>query len=257
MPQQQNQKSLSVRYGAYSDTGRVRAENEDAYGRFALPSGEEELFVVADGMGGHSCGREASRAAVDAIKRAFFRGDGEAASVEERLEQSFREANASVLAQAAEAPGQQMGTTCTALVLTGRHAVVAHVGDSRLYRLRKQPPAREVLLKQLTQDHTAVAEMQREGMLTEAEARTHPRRHILARAMGLEAALKVDVLRPEPPQSGDRYLLCTDGLLGVPEVEIAAAAGTDSPQLACEELVRRANALGGHDNVTVLLIALD
>ena len=251
MTQLEHTPTPEIHFGACSDVGRMRTENQDAYGQFLREDGEERLFVVADGMGGHRHGREASTEALRVVSETYFRDP--ASDVKERLERAFQAANTHVNERGnAEQSTEKMGTTCTALVLTdGRQAVLGHVGDSRGYRLR------EAALEQLTRDHTAVAEMQREGVLTQAEAKDHPRRHVLSRALGVKPALDIDVFDVETPRPGDRFLLCTDGLLSLPEREIEHAMRTQDPQAACEALVQQANQRDGSDNLTVLLVALD
>lgn len=241
-----------VEVGAASHVGQVRAENEDTYGRFTRAVGRrnEHLFVVADGMGGHVRGEVASRLAVEAVEEAFFAEPAAAAA--ERLRQAFEAANARVFARAQEDPALlKMGTTCTALALVNGHAYMAHVGDSRAYRIDADG------IEQLTHDHTLVEELRRQGVLSEAEARTHPRRHALTRALGVQPALAVDVLEAMPVRAAQAYLLCSDGLAPVPDDEIRAVVQTLDPQAACERLVELTNARGGPDNVTVLLVRID
>ena len=246
-------RKAGIEVGAYSDVGQVRTENQDAYGRFTQAEGrnqEEHLFVVADGMGGHERGEEASQTAVQVLQDIFF--DGKEWSVGERLRRAFEEANARVYEQAhsGETP-HKMGTTCTALALVDGHAYMAHVGDSRAYRIK------ETGIQQLTHDHTLVEELRRRGVLTEDEARQHPRRHALTRAMGIEPALDVDVLEAMPIDKPERFLLCSDGLAPVTEEEIFDVVMTNTPQEACERLVAMANERGGPDNVTVVLVAIE
>ena len=242
-------KSL-LRVGASTDVGMVRDENQDAYGQFAQngSSGtEEQLFILADGMGGHVDGREASRIAVEEVHRSFFAtSDG---SVGRRLAHALEAANERILKRSQERNGvEKMGTTCTALVVRRDEVHIAHVGDSRAYRITRDE------MRQLTHDHTLVEEMRRQGVLTDAEARTHPRRHSLTRALGIEPTLQVDLLDPFPARAGDWYLMCSDGLSRVDETEIREIVTTQEPQQACEDLVRMANDRGGHDNVTVLVV---
>jgi protein phosphatase len=240
----------SLRVGASTDVGMVRTENQDAYGRFS-PNGsngpEEQLFVLADGMGGHVDGREASHLAVEEVNRAFFESSG--SPVGRRLLKALEAANELIVQRSKDRSGiEKMGTTCTALVVREDEAHIAHVGDSRAYRITGDNTL------QLTRDHTIVEEMRRQGLLTASEALTHPRRHALTRALGIEPVLQVDLLDPLPLRRGEWYLLCSDGLSRISEDEIRQVVTKQPPQEACDELVQMANERGGHDNVTVLLV---
>lgn len=245
--------SKTIAYGFCSDIGRVRAENEDAYGCFpgdAAAKTDEHLFIVADGMGGHTRGQQASRAAVQVTSQTYFSTGG--GSVSERLQRAFEAANRSIY-QLAFQDGQSdaMGTTCTALALTDGQIHLAHVGDSRAFRISRRGT------EQLTRDHTIVEERRREGILTDAEARAHPNRNVLRRAMGINPTLEVDVSSAGSLQPGDCYVLCTDGLTDVADVEMQQIVLALPPQRACDKLVEMANERGGFDNVTVMVIRID
>lgn len=242
----------SVQVGAFSDVGRTRTDNEDAYGIFPVdPAADaaDRLFVVADGMGGHSRGREASTTAVKVLQRTYFETAGR--PVEHRLEEAFQEANTHVHHLASEAGKREtMGTTGTALALVEGRAYLAHVGDSRVYRIREEG------VEQLTCDHTMVSEMQRDGLITAQEARNHPRRGVLTRALGTNPRVEVDVIEVGVSHAGDRFLLCSDGLSGFSKQELREVVLSDSPQDACERLVHRANEQGGYDNATALVVGI-
>lgn len=242
----------TIRVGACTDVGMVRSENQDAYGQFrdnGASGSEEQLFILADGMGGHVDGREASHLAVEEVQKAFF--TPAEASVSRRLLSAFEAANERIVRQSEGYDGvEKMGTTCTALVLTGDEVHIAHVGDSRAYRI-----TRDAVI-QLTRDHTLVEEMMRQGVLTESEARNHPRRHALTRALGIEPVLQVDLIDPLPIRPGEWYLMCSDGLSRVDDDELRTVVTSEAPQHACERLVQMANDRGGHDNVTVLLLEI-
>lgn len=248
-----NARPLTIRFGAKTDVGRVRAENQDDYGRFPEMRAErdgDQLFIVADGMGGHEDGGRASRTAIEAAREAYFAApDG---PVEERLRHALEAANLRVYEQArAGATPKKMGTTCTALALKDAGAYLAHVGDSRAYLINRRG------ISQLTRDHTLVDALRREGVLTEAEAERHPQRHALVRAIGIDRSVEVDVRRLDPPAVGDAYLLCSDGLARVSNAEIRDIVRADTPQQAAERLVDLANERGGHDNVTVLVVKIE
>jgi protein phosphatase len=226
-----------------TDTGRQRKGNEDAY--FA----RSPLFAVADGMGGAQAGEVASAAAIEAIERGLPDGPG---SPEERLASLVLDANERIIALAAEDQGRAgMGTTMTAAYLTEAEVAVAHVGDSRLYRLRGGE------LERLTEDHTLVAELERQGKITQEEAGRHPQRSIITRALGAEPDIQVDH-HTWPARDGDVYLICSDGLMMFPDERIGEIV-RNAPDLrsAARALVDAANAGGGRDNITVVLFRVE
>ena len=239
-----------ISYGAASHVGLVRSENQDAYGCFPDEESEnltERLFIVADGMGGHQGGKEASSMALKVVPEVFFAD--EEIPVPQRLRSAFMEANKQIYHKAMTGEGfERMGTTCTAFAVSENMIHIAHVGDTRAYRIEKNN------IELLTSDHTLVEEMRKEGVLTEDEAKVHPRRNTLTRAMGVEPDLLVDVyeiglLKPE-----HRYLLCSDGLSEVNTDELQNLVMQLAPQAASEKLIELANERGGHDNVTVLIV---
>ena len=246
--------------GSLTHVGMKRAGNEDAF--LALvgsssPRGTDALLAVADGMGGHQAGEVASRMAVQGLlTRLSAKAGGDATAPTKgrenaRLERIIHELNAEVYAAAARPETRGMGTTLTAALLAGPILLISHVGDSRAYLLRDRK------LHQLTRDHSWVAEQVESGKLTPQEAREHPRRNILSRALGTAASVPVDTIAVDVNQ-GDVLLLCSDGLHGlVTDEEIARTIGSADPQPACELLVERANALGGNDNITVVAARID
>jgi protein phosphatase len=231
-------------FGARTDVGRVRTTNEDRF--VARPP----LFLVADGMGGQNAGEVAAAITADLIEAGA--ADGTIRTIAD-LAQALGRANAAVWQRAAaDRELQGMGTTCTAMLVAGSRALVAHVGDSRAYLLRRDE------LRQLTVDHTLMQRLVDEGRLRPADVATHPQRSVIVRAIGAAADLSPDRLTVEL-EPGDRLLLCSDGLTGplaVDEIE-ATLAGTPNPQAAAEQLVDLANAAGGADNVTALVVDPD
>ncbi len=224
---------MKLRVGARTDVGRVRKGNEDSY------TANEPLFAVADGMGGHQGGEVASSVALEVLSQ----GDGP-------LEGLVRKANDEVFRRAAGDPGLTgMGTTLTALRHEGNVLRLAHVGDSRAYLLR------DGTIQRLTKDHTVVERLVDEGRLTAEEAEIHPQRSILTRALGVDQSLQVDQGAIEP-RTGDRLLLCSDGLTGmIGEDEITRILTEHAdPQAAANALVDAANAGGGQDNITAVVI---
>jgi PPM family protein phosphatase len=225
-----------------TDVGRQRQSNEDSYLE------REPLFAVADGMGGARAGEVASRMAVEAFDSAT-----KDAAPEELLRGVAREANRRIYEMAqGDTEHAGMGTTLTAAMVTGREVAVGHVGDSRLYRLRSGR------LERLTEDHSLVEELMRQGRLTPEEAETHPQRSIITRALGPEPDVDVETFT-DPARDGDVYLICSDGLSGmVSEDEMASIVeGAGSLAKAARQLVDAANGAGGKDNITVVLFRLE
>lgn len=231
-----------------SDVGRVRSVNQDEVGEFVNGNGAR-LVVVADGMGGHAGGEVASSTSVQAIGEYFDSASEEPAVL---LRRAFETANERVYRMGNDQPALYgMGTTAVAVLLeTDGTAWVAHVGDSRAYRLHRGQ------LERLTEDHSWVQEQVRLARITPEEAETHPRRNALLRSIGVDAEVEVDVSSVEV-QTGDRLLLCSDGLWGeVDDQTIAGVLASQDPQEGVRLLVQLANEAGGHDNVTVAVVAL-
>lgn len=230
--------------GARSDVGKVRLKNEDA---FYIDSARGH-FIVADGLGGHPAGEVASALAVDEIRRHLQAN--EAGSPSLRLLREAVEAGNSVVYQSSmENPGLYgMGTTVVVSLIRKSRLLLAHVGDSRCYLLSSEG------LVRLTEDHTVLFEMIKEGLLSEQEAFSHPYRGVLNRSLGLEPHVQVDCR--ELPYGGEPLLLCTDGLTDMlrdQEIEEILRANPD-PQKACDALVQAANEMGGRDNITAVLV---
>lgn len=230
---------MKLATGSATDTGRVRGNNEDSL----IIDGAHELFAVADGMGGHRGGEVASRTAIEALRAAVASGQA--------VDQAITSANDAVFERAAEnSELTGMGTTLTAVVVSGaRELLVGHVGDSRAYLLH------DGALKRITDDHSLVEELVREGRLTPEQAESHPRRSVVTRAIGVDAAVEVD-LYPLPVTNGDRVLICSDGLTTmVRETDVERLLRSEAdPQRAAEILVDAANRAGGEDNTTVVVI---
>lgn len=241
------EESSPATVGVASVPGRTRTENEDAYGHFWGENEEDGLFIVADGMGGHVRGQEASETAVTVIRDVYF--DCSEEPVPGRLRRAFHRANEVVHAEAdADEQERSMGTTATALALVGGRPYVAHVGDSRAYRFRDGTG------RQLTHDHTLVQEMRRDGILTDEQAQTHPRRGTLTQAIGVQPTIEVELVEVEAPRTGDHFLLCTDGLEALSEEKLRTVVLEKAPQAACEQLVELTNERGGYDNATALVV---
>ena len=231
---------MNVHVGSATDIGQVREANEDSYLVVA------PLYAVADGMGGHRGGEVASSLALETVQQLFERQEG-------TLADQVTQANRTVYDRSqSDRSVSGMGTTLTAALIDGNTVHLVHVGDSRAYLLR------DGHLTQLTEDHTLVHRMVMEGEITAEEAETHPHRSILTRALGVDQSVQVDEgdVRIE---SGDRLLLCTDGLTGmVPEEQITEVMlGSADPQEAVDRLVKVANRAGGIDNITAVVLDFD
>jgi serine/threonine protein phosphatase PrpC len=250
---------MKIIHKAISDVGRKRSANEDSY--FADP--ELKLFVVADGMGGHAAGEVASKIAVDSIQEFIrftnddkditwpYEYDETLSLAGNRLKTAIQSAHAKVLeATSQKKEFQGMATTVVSILVTDLKAEVAHVGDSRAYLVR------EGKLIQLTSDHSWVNEQLRTGAITSAQARNHPYRNIVTRALGGPNPVDVDVTE-EPMQNGDIVLLCSDGLntmIGDDEILEIIHRNKEDLDVACQELISTANQNGGEDNVTAILV---
>jgi serine/threonine protein phosphatase PrpC len=248
--------------GQASHIGKVRKRNEDAY--FTLQATLSQngetfpfgLFLVADGMGGHKGGELASaltaRVVAEAVLEQFYlpwlTSDARDAMpqrpINEVILEAANEANLAVHRIAPEA-----GTTLTCALVQGTNAYIAHVGDSRAYVIRQGR------LEQITQDHSLLARLIELGQISPEEAASHPQRNVLYKAIGQGTTLEVDFYLKSLP-TNSYLLLCSDGLWGLIKEEVMAAIVREAPtpQEACHRLVREANARGGEDNITVILV---
>jgi protein phosphatase len=254
---------IQMTVGALTDRGRVRDHNEDALLTLtAVVSQEEDLlpmcfYVVADGMGGHAGGDEASALAVrtvtnwvmDKIYGSFLLDSGQSPNrqpINDVLTEAIVVANGKVHERCPEG-----GTTLTCALVLGTNAFLAHVGDSRAYLISRNT------IRQITTDHSLVNRLIELGQITPEEALTHPQRNVLYRALGRAGNLEVDThLQSLPADSS--LLLCSDGLWGmIPEAEMLSIIEVaPSPQVACNRLVAQANENGGEDNITAVLIRI-
>jgi PPM family protein phosphatase len=248
-----------IRSWARTDVGKKRPHNEDAY----LVDEALGLYAVADGMGGHAAGEVASAAALESLRNALaaekpvLEGFGRSGTFEGResaaqlVERAVQKACAEVYAISLGDPGKRgMGTTLVALVACGRHAVIAHVGDSRAYVFRNDRA------HQLTEDHTMVQEQLKRGLITKAELATAENRNVITRAVGIQRSVAVDTLVTDLVP-GDLYLLCTDGLHGyLADEEMASLLGQEKQRLV-DLLVDLALQRGGKDNVTAVALAVE
>jgi len=249
------QRRLVVRAVLRTDVGLVRSENQD-FGTYTTPREEQvshpggRLLIVADGMGGHRGGATASKLAAETVKAQYL--DSETTDVALALRDSLARANARIFSEAQSNPDLRgMGTTTSVLAVRNGHGWFAHVGDSRIYRVR------DGSIEQLTDDHSLVATMVREGLLTRQEAETHPRRNVLQRSIGVAEEVEIDVRGPFDLCAGDVFILCSDGLHGVvKEQELRDIAALPIEE-AADEFIKRALSRGAPDNVTVIVAIVE
>lgn len=242
-----------ITFSLKTDPGCIRENNED---NALVLTKEPEAFkdflaVIADGMGGHAAGEVASGIVIDVIPTEYR------ASRDERTGFALREAlvlaNSEIFDQAQANPTyRRMGTTCIAVAIREGRIFFAHVGDSRLYRLRQNT------LTQLTEDHSYVMSLVKEGQITREEAAHHENKNIILRAMGTKEQVEVDITEEGlPVQINDKYLLCTDGLHDVvTDNEIATLMQIKNPDDATTQMVETAKQYGGPDNITVILMEI-
>lgn len=239
---------MRVASAGMSDRGRLRPHNEDAL----LIDEDHGVFAVADGMGGHAAGEVASRLAIEALRETLSRPRDADADVPAMLRLAIDESNRRIAVRGDENPDfRHMGTTIVVAVTDGRRCWIAHVGDSRAYL------ARGGTLRQLTSDHSFVNELVRLGMISREQAARDPRRNVVTRALGSGTVVTPDIVEEEA-EPGDVIVLCSDGLNTMVDdaaiQELVTTAGGDAEALSAA-LVDAANAAGGEDNVTVVVLA--
>jgi PPM family protein phosphatase len=242
-----------IEYASISDIGFRRQMNQDAYAVQICPDRQTwdqfgHLFVVCDGMGGHAVGELASKIAIDTIPLAFYKSRED--KVEDALKKSIELANANINNRGTQNHDfQRMGTTCSALVLSAEGAIVGHVGDSRVYRVRGD------VIEQLTFDHSLQWELLKQGKMSPEEIFLKEPRNVITRSLGPMPEARVDVEGPHGISPGDVYVLCSDGLTGhVSDAEIGMLTRNLPPADASRLLVHLANLRGGSDNITVIIV---
>lgn len=246
-------KKLRLAVAGLTDVGRRRERNQDNVTHY-VPTDEhllEEkgaLFVVCDGMGGHAAGEVAAELGVNTIREAYY--SSTESDIIRRFAYAVKQANQTIFGYAREHPEVTgMGTTCVALVVHGGRAYFVNIGDSRAYLIR------DGMMRQVTLDHSWVAEQVRAGLLTEEQARTHAHRNVITRSLGTQPTVSADLFI-ETLRDGDRVLLCSDGLHGYVDEEAVARemAQHQHPESGARNLVDMANANGGPDNITALIV---
>ncbi len=243
---------ISLRIGANFNPGKVRAENQDRIGRFHSAFGQ--VFVVADGMGGHEGGATAAQMLIDLLEK-HLREVPPGTPPEGALQAAASHTNADIFqrANSGDPKTAQMGATSVIALVRGNHVVVAHAGDSRAYLLRGGQ------LTRLTRDHTVVQRMVDHNMLSPEEARDHPDASVVTRAFGQKPDVELETSAPFELQSGDRLLLCSDGLCGYVDDERIrqVLAGRGDAQAVADALINLALDAGGEDNVSVQVLAAE
>jgi len=249
---------VRIRYAGNTDVGMKRSHNEDSL--YLIPS--QNLYMVADGMGGHASGEVASQLAVETVASFFqetaededmtwpFKMDKDREYQENRVVTGVKLANRRIFEQAIEEPRLKgMGTTLVVVFFTNGGCYIGHVGDSRVYRLRGDS------LTQLTEDHSLLNDYIKMKELTPEEIENFPHKNVIVRALGMKETVQVDT-QFEIPQHGDIYLLCSDGLSGMitdPVIEEILVENRGDLETSCAKLIEKANKNGGTDNVTVVL----
>lgn len=254
---------MGIRGAAKTHIGKVRKQNQDSFGFFP----EDSFYAVADGMGGHQGGEVASALAVETMHLSLQEtqdedltpviGEQGLCSVSaRRLTVAVERANGQVLERSKQDSALNgMGTTVAAILFDLREntVTICHVGDSRVYRVR------DGCIEQLTEDHSLVQQLFREGTITQQELQTSPHRHVLTQAVGVQPIIQPGI-RIEQPQADDAFMLCSDGIHGVVEPdEMLDLLDRNRPdlQLVCDNLVNLANARGGRDNSTILIVCCE
>jgi len=251
--------ALKLRYAGNTHVGMKRTHNEDNL----LVLQEENLYMVADGMGGHASGEVASEMAVNTVSEFYgatsadeditwpYKMEKARRYEENRLAAGIKLANLRIFETASQNPAQKgMGTTLVALTFSGNSAYLGHVGDSRIYRLRGDT------LEQVTEDHSLLNDYIKMKDLTEQEIENFPHKNVIVRALGMKETVQVDV-HHEDPEVGDLYMLCSDGLNGMitdADIRRIMIENREDLEAGTEQLIQAANAGGGNDNITVIIV---
>ena len=247
-----NGKVFNLKFYALSDRGKIREKNEDSWYVVSIED-SPFAYLVADGMGGLTQGEMASNIAVEYIGETIYKNKDELLNsnlVNDILSEIIKNANEKIYNTWCNDSEQKgMGTTLSLGIIIGNNLTVAQIGDSRVYL------AREEMLTQLTVDHSYVEELKKQGLITEQEAREHPKRNIITRALGYDPSVEVDFFTYELKQN-DVILFCTDGLTSMLKDEeiLSIINEYDNPEDICSRLVSESNQRGGTDNITVIVV---
>ncbi len=240
---------LQLNIGNYSDVGKAREINEDYFGSFSGNFGS--LLIVCDGMGGHIGGEIASRLAVESISNHFEKlNDGY--NISEEINKSLEAANTSIILKAKENPDlTDMGSTVVLVLVKNGLAYYTSLGDSRIYKIR------DGVLQQITKDNSLVQQMVDSNIITQDEAKVHPKKNVITKALGTNDELELEIYEPFKLLLNDKLILCSDGLTAhVDEEEFFQISENNPPQEAARKLVELANERGGTDNITVQIVAV-
>ncbi len=245
---------MQLYYYSLSDVGNVRAHNEDFLfsGRV---KGDGYLFIVADGMGGHSSGEVASYKAVAGFVKAMRKGVGR--NITDAMRRIVLEINDDLIHEGKRSAKEKgMGTTLSALYIKGDKGYFAHVGDSRIYRYSN--PGTGGSMVQLTEDHSLVGRLLKDGFINAEEAQTHPKRNVLYQSVGLKKGIEVQTMGPFDIRKGQKFLLCSDGLNSeLRDFEIEEYLELESPRRIVEGLIDEAKQRTASDNITVIAVSTD
>jgi serine/threonine protein phosphatase PrpC len=240
---------LKLNIGNYSDVGKVRKINEDYFGSYSGSFGN--LLLVCDGMGGHKGGEIASRLAVETIRN-YFEKLNDSYNISEEINKSLEAANTSIILKAEEDTElTDMGSTVVLVLIKNGLAYYTSLGDSRIYKIRNGQ------IQQITKDNSLVQQMVDSNIITEDEAKDHPKKNVITKALGTNKELEPEIYEPFKLQVNDKLILCSDGLTAhVDEEEIFQLSKNNPPQQAAQKLVELANERGGTDNITVQIAAI-
>jgi protein phosphatase len=235
--------------GNYSDVGKAREINEDYFGSFRGSFGN--LLLVCDGMGGHKGGEIASRLAVETISNHFEKLN-DSYNISEEINKSLEAANSSIILKAKEDPDlTDMGSTVVLVLVKDGLAYYTSLGDSRIYKIR------DGAIQQITKDNSLVQQMVDSNIITKDEAKVHPKKNVITKALGTNDELELEIYDPFKLQVNDKLILCSDGLTAhVDEEEIFQLSENNPPQETAQKLVELANERGGTDNITVQIVAV-
>lgn len=236
---------------AKTDIGKAREINQDFY-YISSPEEKLQLYILADGMGGYKGGEVASNMATEAVKKYiqdnFEKIEKEKNEILKLVNNAIQYANMVVYEKSKEQKELEgMGTTLEVCLIYNNKAYIGHIGDSRVYRIRKG------VMRKLTKDHSYVQQLVEDGKITREEANTHPKKNMLTKALGCTAYVEPDI-RVRNFEAGDIFIMCSDGLTNMVSEEKIFDVVTSGPEKAADILIQEANEAGGYDNITVVII---
>jgi len=236
---------------AKSDIGKMRDNNQDYY-YISSPEDQVQLYILADGMGGYKGGEIASNLATEAVRRYVQDNFSKITKVRDEIlelvKNAIQYANMVVYEKSKEQKELEgMGTTLEVCLIYNNKAYIGHIGDSRIYRIRKGT------MKKLTKDHSYVQQLVEDGKITKEEAKTHPKKNMLTKALGCTIYIEPDI-RARNIEPGDILVMCSDGLTNMVKEEEVFEIVTEKPEVATDRLIEKANQAGGYDNITVIII---